>query len=370
MTPIYFRVNGKIIFNSLLAKHESFTSKKPIEFICHDDQYNQLTWLNEPAESFDQLMDQHAARLRNKYQKLILLWSGGTDSHTIYNVFKRNSIHIDEIVVFVGDEFEPWNSIKYVEWLKTHHYDPTTKITVKHRFDPIAKQKIVNNEDWLFQNIVMIPKMVVGTADPIMWDYCEQQYGGVSWGLIIGLEQPRVFLKDGLYYSCHDSKHFVNVMGFSNIECFYTEPNLALKQSHMIKRMLKIRANPNDPDGFKFKSLSNSCYTAWQQGLGRHEEAIPGMSYAHKQAESKFESEPVTLAAIDGDLSRGYDLALNALLSKDNAMAKVFVGGIKNLLLEKEFCRYLTETSKDHSGSLIGKNIGAPVYSKAFCIGS
>ena len=372
MTQIYFRVNNKIIYNHLLARYESFVSGQNIDFVCNDQQYNQLNWLQEPAQTIDQLMDQHAINLRNQYQRLVLLWSGGTDSHTIYNVFRRCNLHIDEIVVFVGDQYEPWNSMQYVDWLRTHHDDPHTKITVKNRFDPAIKQQIVNNEDWLFQNTTMIPKMVVGTADRAMHDYCEQSYGGQRWCLIIGLEQPQVRYYHGQYWAYQNSEYLLAAVGFANIECFYLEPQLAVKQAHMIKRMLKLKSNLLDHDNYMYqrRGSANAYYTAWQTGLGRHQEVIPGMSHAHKMVESSFDLEPVQLSTIDGNLSRGYDRALDALLLKQDDMANVFVQGIKNLLLEKKFCEHLIETSTTPNKSLIAKSIGQPIYSKRYCIGN
>ena len=375
MPPIYFRVNNKIIFNHLLAKYESFVSKKPIEFVCHDQQNDQLNWLHEPTESMDQLMDRHACNLRNKYQHVMLSWSGGTDSHTIYNVFKRNNLHIDEIVIWVNDQYEPWYSSQYVTWLKNNHHDPLTKITVKERFDPAAKQQIVTGEDWIFQNISMIPKFAMGMADSVMWDYCADQYGGSTWCLVEGHEQPRVFIKDNKYYSCHDARTFLSVMNFKNIECFFSEPLLALKQSHIIKRMLKLRMNANalnatiDPDGNKFKHASNATYITWQRNLCRQNEVLFGASFRQKRSESKFESVPIRTAVMDGDLSRTFDTGLDALLMKDHAVADLFVQGIKNLLLEKDFCNHLVETSTNPINSIIGKDTGAPIYSKPFCIG-
>ena len=375
MTSIHFRVNNKIIFNQILARYESFVSKKPIEFICHDELYDQLDWSQEPVESLDQLMDRHAFNLRNKYEKLVLLWSGGTDSHTIYNVFKRNNIHIDEIVFFAGGQFEPWLTDKYVDWLRENHDDALTKITVKNRFDPAAKQQIVNSEDWIFQNITMIPKMVSGICDPVMWDYCAEQYSVSTWCLIVGVEQPRVFFKNAKYYACQHYRFFLASMGFENAEYFYTEPQIALKQSHIIKRMLKLRANANainaslDTDGTKFYQLSNANYIAWQRALGRQQEVLPGMSFLHKSLEKKFNSVPVNPLGIDGELSRGYDVALDFLLKKNDDMAKTFVHGIKNLLLEKDFYNHLVETSVGSFSSMIAKDVGAPIYSKPFCIG-
>ena len=375
MTSIYFQVNNKIIFNHLLARYESFVSKKPIEFVCHDQQNNQLNWLQEPSESLDKLMDQHACNLRNKYQHVILSWSGGTDSHTIYEVFKRNNLHIDEIVIWVNDRYEPWFASQYVDWLKNNHHDPLTKITVKERFDPAAKQQIVTGEDWIFKNISMIPKFAMGMTDSVMWDYCAQQYGRSTWCLLEGHEQPRVFVKDNKYYSCHDARTFLSVMNFENVECFFADPILALKQSHIIKRMLKLRANANahnvtlDPDGQKFKHASNASYITWQRNLCRQNEVLFGGSFRQKQLEGKFELELVNVDNIDGNFSRTFDTGLDALLKKDNVVANVFVKGIKNLLLEKSFCNHLVEHSANPVNSMIGKDAGGPIYSKPFCIG-
>ena len=73
--------------------------------------------------------------------------------------------------------------------------------------------------------------------------------------------------------------------------------------------------------------------------------------------------------SIDGELSRGYDVALDLLLTKDDDMAKMFVQGIKNLLLEKDFHNHLVETSVVPFSSMIAKDAGGPIYSKPFCIG-
>jgi len=380
MTHIYFRVNNKIIFNDILAKYESYVSKQPIEFICHDQAYDQLDWTQEPSQSFDQLMDLHAINLRNRYERVVLSWSGGTDSHTIYNVFKRNNLHIDEIVVWVNDKYEPWNTVKYVEWLKNNHHDPLTKITTRERFDPVAKEKIVNNEDWLFQNISLIPKFVMGTTDSVMWDYCADQYSDTTWCLITGHEQPKVFLQDKKYYACHDSRMFLSVMNFENLECFYTEPLLALKQAHMIKKMIKHLNKANKftqdtSDTYKnhleqhMRFNTDQSYTAWARSLGRHKEVIQGVSWFHKRAEYKFDLQPVTPDAIDGELSRGWDLALADTLKQDQTVAKLFERGIKNLLLEKDFCDHLMQTSDDSKKSVLGKSTGRPTYSKAYDLG-
>ena len=125
----YYTVNGNRYFNPYLAWHEKFKSNLPIEFHCNDLEYSAIDWTREPVESFDTLMDRHAKHVRNKYERLIFFWSGGTDSQTVLNVFVRNRIRIDEIVCQANKRL-PWYPTRHIDWLKEHYWDKTTKITL------------------------------------------------------------------------------------------------------------------------------------------------------------------------------------------------------------------------------------------------
>jgi hypothetical protein len=96
MSMVSYCVAGQHYNNVYLALHQCWKTGTQLEFYCNDQVFDQYNWTTEPEQSFELLMDTHAANLRSKYQRLILLWSGGTDSHTIYNVFKRNNIHISK----------------------------------------------------------------------------------------------------------------------------------------------------------------------------------------------------------------------------------------------------------------------------------
>jgi hypothetical protein len=363
--PIYYLVNGRVIFNDLLARYESFTTGSPIEFCLHDAAYSRLNWTQEPAESFDELMLRHAQYLRNQYERVVLLWSGGTDSHTIYNIFVGNNIHIDEIVIFHNDQYEPWNSTEYIRWMQANHPDPTTKITARARFDPEAKQRIVTNEDWLFQNQALVAKFAMGTSDTVMWDYCAEQNAGHTWCLISGFEQPRVYAKAGRYYANQIGSVFKSVMGFDNMECFYTEPLLAVKQAHMIKRILELSTVEYN-DALRY--MSPHGYTAWSRMIGRHPEAIPGMSWRHKRLERAFDFEPVAPDLIDLELTRAYDIGLADLVTADSAVARTFERGIRNLLSERDFCQHLINTGSQPNTNVLGRSAGADIYSKSYCL--
>jgi hypothetical protein len=365
-----------------LARYESFTSGHPVEFVCYDDEYAALDWTKEPQESFDELMRRHAQYLRDKYKSVVLNWSGGTDSQTIYNIFVKNNIHIDEIVCWVGGEYEPWNPTSNYVWMQKNHPDPTTRITSKDRIDPIGRSVVVNNEDWIFQNITMIPKFAMGTTDVVMQEYCDSQYGEGNWCLITGHEQPSVYVKDNKYYSNHLAKAVFSIMGCRGVEPFYLDPLLTLKQSFMIKNFLKRLQEIGKIDEwtdkrhyatqFGIRSLPDrngiGAYKAWSKVLGRHDELVHGASLTAKKLEERFNYAQVNNTSIDGELIRPVDTGLSALLAKDVDVAKTFERGIKNLLLEKDFCEYLMTTGHPNQ-SLIGKNTGGALFSRARQIG-
>jgi len=102
----YYQVNGI----KTLSKFEAFKfadgNIDRIEFIYNDALMDQQDWTKEPEENIYELYTERARQLRNKYDYLVLLYSGGIDSHTILESFLNNSIHLDEICTFTNSKVE------------------------------------------------------------------------------------------------------------------------------------------------------------------------------------------------------------------------------------------------------------------------
>lgn len=373
--PVYFKVNNKIIYNELLARHEEFTSKQKIEFHCYDEGNAKLDWLTEPTQSLDELMLQYLLALRSKHEKLILSYSGGTDSQTIYNICVKNNIKIDEINVFY-DEFDlEWFPYEPVEWIKKNHPDPETIITPRPRVDVERKSLLVQNEDWAFRNIGTINNFTIAVVDLALEREFQDKYGNTSWCLILGIEQPDIYFHEGLWYSRHDSIHYRGFQGYNNFVHFFSDPVLALKQSHMAKNAYKevdqkFWPTINKPSLFKFNNADT--YEWWANKIGRHAEINRGASRLQKRAQQRFETANVNQNTIDTkDFGLiNVDKGLKTMLDRDNAVAKLFVKGLQNVLLEKNFCEYLIEDSGESTkNSLVSKSAGRHLYSKSYCIG-
>ena len=63
----------------------------------HDDFFSQFDWTKEPTESLDELYAERARQIRDTYDYVILMYSGGSDSQNVLDSFVDNNIFLDEI---------------------------------------------------------------------------------------------------------------------------------------------------------------------------------------------------------------------------------------------------------------------------------
>ena len=93
----------------------------------------QANWLNEPEETLKALEIDHCRFLRNKYNTIVLAYSGGSDSNTVLQRFIDADVHIDYIFCLDfsngsshASNVEPSTAIKYL--LQNQHLYPKTKL--------------------------------------------------------------------------------------------------------------------------------------------------------------------------------------------------------------------------------------------------
>ena len=350
-SQIYYQVNNQIFYNHLLAHHESYKSGQPVEFYCFDNEYDRLDWTKEPEQSFDELMTAHAYYLRNKYDILVLQWSGGTDSHTIYNIFKRNGIHIDEIRIQYDDRgYEPHFPESHVHWMIKNHPDPTTCISTYKRIDNMEKKTLVNNEDWIFQNKGFCFKFALEQFGDENELYLADKYSGKNYAVVAGFEKPFVHFKDGRWYTRQTSKILGMVAGHNHVECFFLNPLIHLKQSHMAKNALKkfkesgiTNSQFIDPRRNNFHNTSIE-YRAWSKIVGRHSEINDGISFMQKKYNSSCYATQINFDQHDlVSESDVIEKSIKDFVSADNEIAKKYVKGLYNVHAETGFVDYMNQ---------------------------
>lgn len=354
--PIAYRVGTKYLYNIYPALMESMQTSKPVEFYCRDNTYDQYDWTVEPEQSLDELMTAYAHSLRSEYERLILLWSGGTDSHTIYNILRQADIHIDEIIIKASAHLEQYPD-HHVDWIRANHWDPTTIITRYDQNDTELRALDCPGEDWVWKNKGDLGMFGMSTGAEGVKHLIERNHAGKRWTAIAGYEKPRLVYRSGRWYARQLDTPLRQTMSYDHLTLFFMEPLIHIKQNHLIKHAVKrhiARNNltlyegdwaeskwPQTPDG----------YRGWALGCGRHEELTYGASNLQKLRTGEYFSFDVTQEHSYRDLVHCTDPTLQAFVTNQNVTAINYVKGLFNLASEHRFMSYVN----DH-GYLQGPN--------------
>lgn len=180
----YYQIGDAIALHIAPAFQEASRTKQPISWIFNNEVYDNFDWRSRLGLPITELYRIRAQQLRDKYDYLILWFSGGADSTTILQSFVDNGIHLDEVMVAwpitqLSGKYKPnlstaaenmpseWDySIEpKLQWLAKNH--PNVKITVldqlsnpnrnedyadtwtiveKHGFATIDRQRLMDQE--------------------------------------------------------------------------------------------------------------------------------------------------------------------------------------------------------------------------------
>ena len=349
MDTISYRVGNKFIYNIYLALMEAMTSGNPVEFYCRDSLYDQFDWTVEPEQSLDELMTAHAVSLRSKYDRLILLWSGGTDSHTIYNIFRRANIHIDEILIRASAHLEQYPDY-HVDWMNENHYDPTTIITRYDQNDTELRSIDCPDDNWVWKNKGDLMTFGMNSGGESVQQLIERNHAGKRWTAIAGFEKPRLIYEQGRWWARHLDSPMRQTMGYDYLHHFFLEPIINIKQNHLIKHAVKKHmAENNLPlyDGewaeSKWPCSTVEGYREWATACGRHPELTDGASHLQKVAWGHYASIDVSNQKSYTDLVANPDLTLQGFLKKGDRTALNYVKGLFNLQSETRFMDFVNE---------------------------
>lgn len=233
------------------------------EWKFNDEVFGSYDWTTEPTESLEELYRQRAEQLRNQYDYIVLMYSGGADSHNVLDTFVNNGIHLDEICTFhylKGNTAECTRNQEIIKMAVPY----AEKITEQHRE---IKHRIVDLTDYMHdffligenaelgfieQTSTQNPSMIVRRKiHELVPDYRNLIDQGKRICFVWGCEKPRVIQKDGRYLF-----RFIDIVDSAAnpgskapIELFYWTPDLPkllIKQAHIIRRYLQL-SDENTP---------------------------------------------------------------------------------------------------------------------------
>lgn len=251
-----------------------------IRYYFHDHVFSKLR--DEPNVSLDQLYINRARQLRETYDHIILLYSGGADSHEILKTFVNNGIFLDEVqnlhphkltegkidtqkLKQDGDDIIAEHlvtALPELKWLS--EASPKTKIRIIDTTDSFfaIDDKYLNEYYNHFFNSFYSTQMNTAILDKDNNDLAMKKKVCMVWGN----NKPLVVLdnNDNFYYGFNDlMRQFSPWLKESNrspinFESFYWSidaPLIPVKQSHLI--MQKIQMDMNSGNYHSYNLLKN-----------------------------------------------------------------------------------------------------------------
>jgi hypothetical protein len=245
-----------------------------VKWIFNNDVFDHYDWTVEPFESLDELYNQRAKNIREKYDYVMLSYSGGADSHNVYEAFRRQDLLIDEIIVnnmhnasknFIHHDPKNFTNVNAPEteyFLNTlpklkeiQNQMPKTKISVFDMSDHIFNYLGNADEDWIINQREVLNPVGLTRFDYLAFSSVKKTLDkGKKIALITGVDKPKTFIRNGeLFIRFVDRGANINSAAdhhksYENctIEHFYWAPEstkILCKQGHTIKKFLETNLN-------------------------------------------------------------------------------------------------------------------------------
>lgn len=292
----YYKVNNKFFNEKIEAVLEANTNLSEIEWNFHQEIYDKVNWSAEPSLSLDDFYRMRAQQIREQYEYVIILCSGGGDSTNVAYSFLRNGIKVDEIVASAPltglDRFKTQSKDNSADntMSETHLAQlplmkdlaqefPQVKITINDYFKNMVNFK---TDEWLFRSGEWIhPSSGARYNLENLTHIRNMAEAGKKIGIVYGIDKPMLIFDREENVRLAMADRTINVQrpafekNYPNVQnvLFYFSPELPLmqvKQAHTLAKWLFMPGNEkalgnvldlrNLPKNYTANRIRNSTY--------------------------------------------------------------------------------------------------------------
>lgn len=263
----HYEVAGQEYF-LVREAYEKVNHASQIHFNFHDKVFSLFARQGEPKQSLDELYRMRVAQIRNKYDHVVLCYSGGADSHNILKYFEETNTHLDEIVTIEDSSLRGRDSVISGEVFKVAL--PETQRFLD-RF-PLTKHRLLNAKEYqdkiffeggfefdpvyaLSYQFKPISLLFQGWWAYFIDDYKKLRDQGKRVGIVWAIDKPRVWWDPQGYsflftdfHSMLGHKHLTVKDTFWDDEPFYWTPELPMlpiKQAYVAARYMEKTVQDN-----------------------------------------------------------------------------------------------------------------------------
>jgi len=249
--------NGKHFYNKLEALQEQRSSKSGLYFNT-PVAYDKIDFSTQDDSTLDELCKAEAQKIRDTHDKVVIWYSGGSDSHYVLQTFIKNNITVDELILvksgFATADFEIDDyALPFAE-------STGIPITIKQpNMDYYHKFYIEQNEQ-------------LGTANDF-WHHFRlnnhfenlQHHDTNGVAHIFGKEKPKLCYVDGEWYAYILDVEFTHQPYQINFFC--DNPLIYRKQCQMVMEQITQHKNIQE---YNHVTNYNEHQDFWNRAIGRY----------------------------------------------------------------------------------------------------
>lgn len=279
----YYQVGKQFFNHKITALVEATKTNQPVQWHFHDQVWKDFNWKYNDSLSLDYWYKERAKQLREKYDYLILAFSGGRDSQNVLRSFVDNNIHLDEVwcdwpLSHTHGKFDQNSQNKSpanmpsewtfairpeLDWLaKTHSAVKITITDSTQHLDDEDKEDSLLVTPYAFYATIKRWR----TVDDIIQQR-SKKHNRVA--VIVAHEKPRYVIVDD-YMSIHFCDLNLQIKsdnladGIRNVEYFYWTPDLpelVRCQAHTILNHLRVDKHAQSIQEYGFIDKTNKiCF--------------------------------------------------------------------------------------------------------------
>ena len=284
----FFRKNGFYVVGNEIYNHKvnaleaASRTGQDVHWNFNNEFFESIDWKTPIHTDIRDLYKMRAQQLRDKYDHLVLLYSGGADSTTILKAFLDNNIHLDEIIYDgpfthllgkhkVSNDPDPANLIS--EWdfsaKPTLEYVsknfPKTKITLIDGLDKLTPE---DYEDTC--TLVLAHNYVIIKRHRKIEDRLREISDKITknFAVLPGIDKPHTVVDYNVLCAIFDDNRCFLKSDYADgyercVEYFYWTPDfpeIVVKQNQLIYQSIQSRPN--------IRYFFDSALTTKEQRMG------------------------------------------------------------------------------------------------------
>lgn len=335
----FYIVGDKKFNNIILAIDNAARNNSEVKFCLFDSAFDNADWSREPSLSWDQLLDIRVNQIASMNKKIILAFSGGTDSLTIYHTMIRNGIIPDYIHLRTRpkEQFEQFYFFDpAISFLKNEKQQFKFEIILTHDSSQTV-DSVYDSDHWFLKDGARL-KFTTGLWSSI-FEEIDQNLPNIpnqEYVYVTGLEKPYCKYRNGSFYSSQYDSDW-NQIQDDRIEPFFISPalpELHIKQSYMVAQYAINESQKLEKPVEFFKDFRDTTKIDYYKyatiGCGRSGDIANSALQKYKNINSALRFTNNTLSSIDYAKSTPPVLLQEGIASNSN-FAKRFLNGLKIL---------------------------------------